>query len=92
MKKIPQYTELKERYSFHIQMATDIMKSFKEGNYRAVGELEQSLASHTSENGKSIKSSDLFGEAMKVIPEISDETERARVLLISLLTLDLKPK
>lgn len=37
MKKIPQYTDLKERYSFHLQISTDIMRSFKEGNYRALG-------------------------------------------------------
>ena len=37
MKKIPQYTELKEKYSFHIQMGTEIMRSFKEGSYRMLG-------------------------------------------------------
>lgn len=43
MKKIPQYTELKDKYSFHMNMGTKIMNSYEKGKYRMTGELEQNL-------------------------------------------------
>lgn len=73
-------------------MSTDIMKAFRDGSYRALGELEQSLVSMVSESGKPMKVAELYEEVLKIIKEISSETDRVRIILIALLTLDLKPK
>jgi hypothetical protein len=48
MKKIPQYAELKDKYSFHMNMGSQIMKNYKKDNYKMLGELEQTLASQVS--------------------------------------------
>ena len=48
MKKIPQYNELKDKYSFHMTMAAKIMKNYEKGKYKLSGELEQNLASQVS--------------------------------------------
>ena len=39
MKKIPQYTDMKEKYSFHMNVTSQIMKSYELNNYRMLGEL-----------------------------------------------------
>lgn len=37
MKKIPQYSDLKDKYSFHMNMATKIMSNYDKNKYRLSG-------------------------------------------------------
>lgn len=67
MKKIPQYNELKDKYSFHMTMGSKIMSSYEKNNWRMSGELEENLVSQVNENGKTIKTADLFSEVLKVL-------------------------
>ena len=37
MKKIPEYTELKDKYSFHMDMINKIMKAYEKQKYKMQG-------------------------------------------------------
>ena len=70
MKKIPEYTELKDKYSFHMDMITTIMKAYEKKKYKLQGELEQSIITQSNENGKPLKPGDLLKELMEKIDMI----------------------
>jgi hypothetical protein len=72
MKKIPQYTELKDKYSFHLNATKKIMNNYESNKYRMLGELEQNLVCQVGENGKMLKTLDLFNDVVKTIGSITD--------------------
>lgn len=73
-------------------MGTKIMNAYEKNGWRASGELEENLASQVNDSGKAFKPGDLLSQVLKVVEMNSQEDERARILLIALLTLELKPK
>lgn len=56
MKKIPQYTESKDKYSFHMDMINVIMKCYEKEKFKVQGELEQNIITQCTEAGKPLKS------------------------------------
>ena len=87
MKKIPQYNQLKDKYSFHMTMANKIMNNYQKNKYRLSGELEQTLACRVNQDGKPVKQADILGEILKTVDQLPNEQEKARLILIALLTL-----
>ena len=37
MKKIPEYTQLKDKYSFHMDMITTVMKAYEKQKFKVQG-------------------------------------------------------
>ena len=67
MKKIPQYTEAKDRYSLHIEMISSIFDNYEKKKQRKYGELEQTIVSMVGKDGKKVKPGDLFNDVMESI-------------------------
>ena len=67
MKKIPEYTELKDKYSFHMDMIDSIMKTYEKEKFKIQGELEQNIITQVSETGKPLKNDELVKDLLQTI-------------------------
>ncbi len=55
IKNLPEYSQMKERYSYHLDAVSDILEHLKKYGYTKQGEVEQMIISHTSKEGKKVK-------------------------------------
>ena len=92
MKTIPQYTEIKERYSLHIKLIEDLMKIYKENSLEVVGEVEQSMVTGVGSDGKKIVDRTYLQEVINAVNRQKTNEAKARLLVIALMSLDLKEK
>jgi len=51
MKKIPQYNDLKEKYSMHTKLISDLFDIYKQRGLQTVGELEQTMVTGINPKG-----------------------------------------
>ena len=92
MKKMPQYMDIKDRYVLHYEALEDIMKNMKDKQLQDQGFVEQSLLSLTNEDGKKLKEKDALANLIKRLENMDDEKEKAKLVLIGIMCLDIKSK
>lgn len=68
------------------------MKNMHAMGLQEQGFLEQSLLSMTNEDGKKIKEKDAFDKLVERLSKMDDETEKAKLVLIGLMCLELKAR
>ena len=92
MKKMPQYMDVKDKYVLHYETLEEIMKNMKAKKWHDQGYLEQSLLSLINEDGKKVKEKDAISNLIKVLEQTSDDREKAKLVLIGLMCLEIKAK
>ena len=92
MKKMPQYMDVKDRYVLHYETLEEIMQNMKAKKWHDQGYLEQSLLSLINEDGKKVKEKDAISNLVKVLEQTSDDREKAKLVLIGLMCLEIKAK
>lgn len=92
LKKMPQYIDVKDRYSMHYEALEEILESMEGKQLKNQGFLEQSLLSLTNEEGKKVKEKDVYANLVSQLEKTKNHEEKAKLVLIGLLCLELKPK
>ena len=67
MKKMPQFVELKDKYSFHYDALENILDSMEKKQFKKQGFLQQSLLSLMNEEGKKLKEMDLLSDLVSTL-------------------------
>ena len=67
MKKMPQFVELKDKYSFHYDALENILDSMEKKQFKKQGFLQQSLLSLMNEEGKKLKEKDLLSDLVSTL-------------------------
>jgi hypothetical protein len=68
------------------------MKNMHAKGLQDQGFLEQSLLSMTNEDGKKLKEKEAFEKLVDRLSKMDDDTEKAKLVLIGLMCLELKAK
>ena len=67
MKKMPQFVELKDKYSFHYDALENILDSMEKKQFKKQGFLQQTLLSLMNEEGKKLKEKDLLSDLVSTL-------------------------
>eukprot|EP00013_Stygamoeba_regulata_P018891 CAMPEP_0177655338 /NCGR_PEP_ID=MMETSP0447-20121125/14904_1 /TAXON_ID=0 /ORGANISM="Stygamoeba regulata, Strain BSH-02190019" /LENGTH=541 /DNA_ID=CAMNT_0019159231 /DNA_START=187 /DNA_END=1812 /DNA_ORIENTATION=+ len=85
IQKLPQFQELKNKYSLHLDIATKCMAAFHERKMMTVAALEQNMATGEDEDGKKVKK---IKQAL--LPVLSDsevkKEDKQRLIMIYMAT------
>lgn len=92
MKKIPQYNDLKERYSMHTKLISDLFDTYKQRGLQAIGELEQTMATGMNTKGSREPDQVIFGNLMAQLNKEKNNDTKARLICIALAYLNLGKK
>eukprot|EP01114_Cavostelium_apophysatum_P002022 TRINITY_DN1176_c0_g1_i1.p1 TRINITY_DN1176_c0_g1~~TRINITY_DN1176_c0_g1_i1.p1 ORF type:complete len:627 (+),score=182.39 TRINITY_DN1176_c0_g1_i1:2117-3997(+) len=87
MKHMPQFQEMLNKYSLHINMASTVMDRFNENHLEKVASLEQDMATGEDANGKATRS------VMSVIPALLtdpavNQLDKVRLLMLYIISQD----
>jgi syntaxin-binding protein 1 len=86
LKNLPQYREVMEKLSQHMQLAHECMGEFNKGDLIALSELEQTLATGQTEDGAKPKLEDLMAQVKSQLKKMKDPKARFRLLLITIIS------
>mmetsp|Transcript_31953 Transcript_31953/g.39177 ORF Transcript_31953/g.39177 Transcript_31953/m.39177 type:complete len:620 (+) Transcript_31953:147-2006(+) len=81
MKALPEYQEIMSKMSQHMHLAHQCMNKFTKFNLNELAELEQTLATGTTEEGTNPSLSELIEQVLEFMPKIK-QISRIRLLAI----------
>ena len=84
--------EIKDRFSFHYEALEDILAAMEKMQLKEQGLLEQALITFQSEEGKKLKEKELFPDLMQRIEATHSPQEKAKLVLMGLMCLELKAR
>ena len=91
LRKMPQYQELMNRYSAHIEISGQVHKSFNKRELLKLIALEQNIISGLDSRGKEINNSAIVKEMSQISKDLSPQ-DHARLLNIYLSCYELGEK
>jgi len=83
LKELPEYREVMSKLSQHMHIAHECMDQFSREGLLDLSDVEQTLATGKSEEGRVIKFSETIGQCESAMLRIKDPKDRLRLMLIA---------
>lgn len=86
LKALPEYQEVLSKLSQHMHISHQCMDIFKKQRLLDISEIEQTLATGKTDEGKSPKVSEIVESLEEILPTIADPVTRFRLLAIFIIS------
>jgi syntaxin-binding protein 1 len=86
LKALPEYREVMEKLSEHMQIAHKCMDRLNTSGLLELSELEQTLATGQTEEGAKPKLEDIMGQVTKQLKTLKDARSRFRLLMLTIVS------
>lgn len=83
LKELPEYREVMSKLSQHMHLAHECMDEFGRAGLLDLSDVEQTLATGKSEDGRAIKLSETISRCESALLRIQDPKDRLRLMLIA---------